>query len=170
MSYGRFPWMVRFAVSWAARLIVAAILSGRGDISFARLFFSAWAGAVFGHDIGYLIGRMLGHKLLWRYGGKIVLNAELLGKVEAIFARDGPDGRLRPFLQCVASTEWYRRRHRQDEVAASPDIQCTRWRVLGPGMDRGWFLSAHMERMSPHQRQLIARGRPGPTIRSHAET
>jgi membrane protein DedA with SNARE-associated domain len=71
-------------------LIAAAILSSRGDMSFAGLFFSAWAGAVLGDNIGYLIGRMLGHKLLWRYGGKIGLTAERLGKVEAIFARYGP--------------------------------------------------------------------------------
>jgi membrane protein DedA with SNARE-associated domain len=71
-------------------LIAAAILSGRGDISFAGLFFSAWAGSVLGDNIGYLIGRMLGHKLLWRYGGKIGLTAERLAKVEGIFARYGP--------------------------------------------------------------------------------
>jgi len=32
---------------------------------------------------------MLGHKLLWRYGGMIGLTAERLGKVQAIFARYG---------------------------------------------------------------------------------
>ncbi len=71
-------------------LVVAAILSGRGDFSFPSLFFSAWAGAVLGDNIGYLIGRMLGHDLLWRYGRKVGLNAERLGKVQAIFARYGP--------------------------------------------------------------------------------
>jgi len=71
-------------------LIAAAILSGRGDMSFTVLFFSAWAGAVIGDNIGYLIGRMLGHKLLWRYGGKVGLTAERLGKVQAIFAHYGP--------------------------------------------------------------------------------
>jgi membrane protein DedA with SNARE-associated domain len=71
-------------------LITAAILSGRGDMSFTVLFFSAWAGAVLGDNIGYLIGRMLGHTLLWRYGGKVGLTAERLGKVRAIFTRYGP--------------------------------------------------------------------------------
>ena len=33
---------------------------------------------------------MLGHDLLWRYGGKIGLNSLRLGKVEAVFARYGP--------------------------------------------------------------------------------
>jgi membrane protein DedA with SNARE-associated domain len=71
-------------------LIVAAILAGRGDISFSSLFFAAWAGAVIGDNIGYLIGRMLGRNLLRRYGGKIGLTAERLHKVEAVFAHYGP--------------------------------------------------------------------------------
>jgi membrane protein DedA with SNARE-associated domain len=70
-------------------LIVAAILAGRGEISFPALLFSAWAGAVTGDNIGYLIGRMLGHKLLLRFGGMVGLKSERLRKVEAIFARYG---------------------------------------------------------------------------------
>jgi membrane protein DedA with SNARE-associated domain len=69
---------------------VASILSGRGDISFVSLFLSAWAGAVMGDNIGYLIGRKLGRNLLRRYGGKIGVNAERLVKVEDVFARYGP--------------------------------------------------------------------------------
>ena len=71
-------------------LVVAAILAGRGGISFSGLFFAAWAGAVIGDNIGYLIGRMLGRNLLLRYGGKIGLTTERLRKVEAVFARFGP--------------------------------------------------------------------------------
>jgi membrane protein DedA with SNARE-associated domain len=71
-------------------LIVAAVLAGRGDISFPGLLVSAWAGAVIGDNIGYLIGRMLGHRVIWRYGGKIGLTAERLRKVEAAFAHYGP--------------------------------------------------------------------------------
>ncbi|WP_158240719.1 DedA family protein [Telmatospirillum siberiense] len=71
-------------------LIVAAMLSGRGDFSVGSLFLSAWAGAVLGDNIGYLIGRILGHDLLLRYGGKIGLNAARIGRIEAIFARYGP--------------------------------------------------------------------------------
>lgn len=70
-------------------LIVAAILAGRGDISFPVLLLSAWAGAVAGDNIGYLIGRTLGHRLLYRYGGKVGIKAERLQKVEATFARYG---------------------------------------------------------------------------------
>ena len=71
-------------------LIVAAILAGRGDISFLSLLISAWAGAVIGDNIGYVIGRKLGHGLISRFGGKIGLTPERLGKVEAVFARYGP--------------------------------------------------------------------------------
>jgi membrane protein DedA with SNARE-associated domain len=71
-------------------LIVAAILAGRGDISFPGLVVSAWAGSVIGDNIGYLIGRMLGHRLVYRYGAKIGLTAERLRRVEAVFARYGP--------------------------------------------------------------------------------
>src|ERR1039458_5882519 len=70
-------------------LIVAAILAGRGDISFPGLLVAAWAGAVLGDNIGYLIGRILGHRLVWRYGRKIGLTAERLRKVEAVFVRYG---------------------------------------------------------------------------------
>jgi len=70
-------------------LVVSAILSGRGDLSFPGLLVSAWAGSVIGDNIGYLIGRMLGRRLAWRYGGKIGLTAERLQKVEALYAHYG---------------------------------------------------------------------------------
>jgi membrane protein DedA with SNARE-associated domain len=70
-------------------LIVAAILAGRGEISFPALLFSAWAGAVTGDNIGYLIGRRLGRKLLLRFGGMVGLKTDRLRKMEAIFTRYG---------------------------------------------------------------------------------
>ena len=70
-------------------LIVAAVLAGRGDISFPVLLLSAWGGAVAGDNIGYLIGRTLGHTLLRRYGRKIGIKPESLQKAEAVFARYG---------------------------------------------------------------------------------
>ena len=70
-------------------LVVAAILAGRGEISFPILLLSAWGGAVAGDNIGYLIGRTLGRNLLRRYGRKVGIKPESLQKVEAIFARYG---------------------------------------------------------------------------------
>ncbi len=71
-------------------LVVAAVLAGRGEISLPGLLFSAWAGAVIGDNIGYQGGRMLGHRLVWRYGEKVGLTAERLNKIETIFVRYGP--------------------------------------------------------------------------------
>jgi membrane protein DedA with SNARE-associated domain len=71
-------------------LIIAAVLAGRGDLSFPGLLVSAWAGAVIGDNIGYLIGRILGHRVVWRCGAKIGLTAKRLQKVEMVFAHYGP--------------------------------------------------------------------------------
>ncbi len=70
-------------------LISAAVLAGRGDISFGTLVFSAWAGTVTGSVLGYLLGRNLGRALLLRYGRKIGITAERLLRVENAFARYG---------------------------------------------------------------------------------
>ena len=70
-------------------LVVAAILAGRGDISFPVLLLSAWGGAVAGDNVGYVIGRTLGSALLHRYGRKVGIKPESLQKVEAAFARYG---------------------------------------------------------------------------------
>ncbi len=71
-------------------LVISAILAGRGDVSFPGLLVAAWAGSVLGDNIGYLIGRLLGHRLVLRYGAKIGLTADRLHRVEAVFARYGP--------------------------------------------------------------------------------
>ncbi len=70
-------------------LIVAAVLAGRGEMSFPVLLLAAWGGAVAGDNIGYLIGRTLGRTLLRRYGRKVGIKPESLQKVEAVFARYG---------------------------------------------------------------------------------
>ena len=70
-------------------LISAAVLAGRGSISFSTLVFSAWAGAATGNVIGYLLGRHLGRSLLLRYGHNIGITAERLLRVENAFARYG---------------------------------------------------------------------------------
>jgi membrane protein DedA with SNARE-associated domain len=71
-------------------LIFASVLAGRGELSLLPLMLSAWAGAVLGDNIGYLIGRRLGRAIVVRYGGKIGINAGRLDRVEAVFARYGP--------------------------------------------------------------------------------
>jgi membrane protein DedA with SNARE-associated domain len=78
-----------FPLPGESLLVVAAILAGRGEISFPVLLLSAWGSAVIGDNIGYLIGRTLGHTLLRRYGGKVGIKPESLRKVETVFARYG---------------------------------------------------------------------------------
>ncbi len=70
-------------------LVVASIMAGRGTVSFPALLIAAWAGAVAGDNIGYWIGRSLGHTLISRYGGKIGLTPVRFAKVEAVFAKYG---------------------------------------------------------------------------------
>jgi membrane protein DedA with SNARE-associated domain len=71
-------------------LVFASVLAGRGELSLPPLMLLAWAGAVFGDNIGYLIGRRLGRAIVLRYGERIGINADRLNRVEAFFARYGP--------------------------------------------------------------------------------
>ena len=70
-------------------LILASVLAGRGELSLPFLMLAAWAGAVMGDNIGYLIGRRLGRILIIRYGAKIGITADRLTQVEAVFGRYG---------------------------------------------------------------------------------
>ncbi len=70
-------------------LIFASVLAARGEISLPVLMLSSWTGAVFGDNIGYLLGRRFGRGIILRYGARIGINDERLGKVEAVFARYG---------------------------------------------------------------------------------
>ncbi|MGH6812056.1 MAG: DedA family protein [Methylocella sp.] len=71
-------------------LVFASVLAGRGELSLLPLMLGAWAGAVLGDNIGYLIGRRLGRAIVLRYGAKIGINADRLNRVEAFFKRYGP--------------------------------------------------------------------------------
>jgi membrane protein DedA with SNARE-associated domain len=70
-------------------LIFAAVLAGRGEMSLPALLICAWAGAVMGDNVGYLIGRKLGRTAVARYGAKIGLTAPRFNAVEEVFARYG---------------------------------------------------------------------------------
>ena len=71
-------------------LIMASVLAGRGHISFPLLLLCSWLGAVLGDNIGYIIGRVLGRGVVLRHGKKIGLDADILKKIEDVFARFGP--------------------------------------------------------------------------------
>lgn len=70
-------------------LIFASIMTARGRISLEYLILFAWLAAVIGDNIGYLIGRMLGRRLILKYGAHIGLNAGHFDKVEDYFRKHG---------------------------------------------------------------------------------
>jgi membrane protein DedA with SNARE-associated domain len=70
-------------------LISGAIVASRGTLHIWPLLLLAWAGAVVGDNIGYVIGLSGGHRLMLRYGGRIGITAERLKIVEKYFARYG---------------------------------------------------------------------------------
>ena len=70
-------------------LIAGAVLASRGSLSIYWLLPIAWAGAVAGDSVGFLIGAKGGHRLLTRYGAKIGITEARLHKVETFFQRYG---------------------------------------------------------------------------------
>jgi len=71
-------------------LITAAVAAGHGEISIYGLLIAGWAGAVIGDNIGYFLGRWLGHRALVRFGSRFGITSARLRKVEDIFNRYGP--------------------------------------------------------------------------------
>jgi membrane protein DedA with SNARE-associated domain len=70
-------------------LIFSAVLAGRGEMSLPALLICAWAGAVVGDNIGYVIGRTLGRAAVARFGARIGLTEARFGWIEGLFARYG---------------------------------------------------------------------------------
>jgi membrane protein DedA with SNARE-associated domain len=70
-------------------LIGSALLAARGDLSISGVLACAWAGAVLGDSIGYLIGRLAGRALVLRFGAYIGITEQRLTAVEALFRRRG---------------------------------------------------------------------------------
>lgn len=70
-------------------LIFASILTARGHIALDALVLSAWLAAVIGDNFGYLIGRLLGRRLILKHGASIGLNAERFKRAELVFHRYG---------------------------------------------------------------------------------
>jgi len=70
-------------------LIFASVLSHRGEMSLPALLMFAWAGSVFGDNIGYLTGRTICRATITGYGGKIGLTDARISAAEEIFSRYG---------------------------------------------------------------------------------
>jgi len=71
-------------------LIVAGTLAGQGELRLPTMLLAAWAGAVLGDNIGYLIGRLAGRPLVLAHGSRIGLTEQRFARVESFFARFGP--------------------------------------------------------------------------------
>jgi membrane protein DedA with SNARE-associated domain len=71
-------------------LITGAAAASRGTLDMWWLLPVAWAGAVIGDNIGFLIGHFGGQKLLIRYGFRIGITHERLARVEHFVAHYGP--------------------------------------------------------------------------------
>lgn len=70
-------------------VIAAAAAAGRGELDIRAVAIAAFAGAVLGDNIGYLIGRKLGRRTVVRYGSRFGLTDKAFGRVEAVMARWG---------------------------------------------------------------------------------
>jgi membrane protein DedA with SNARE-associated domain len=70
-------------------LIAAAVYAGAGRLNVVLVGVIALAAAVVGDNIGYVIGRFGGHRLIDRYGRYILLTPARVEKAEAFFGRHG---------------------------------------------------------------------------------
>jgi len=70
-------------------LIAAAVYSGTGHLNVVGVAASAFLAATIGDNIGYLIGRYGGRRLVRGYGRYVLLTEERVERVERIFTRHG---------------------------------------------------------------------------------
>ncbi|TNC20087.1 DedA family protein [Amycolatopsis alkalitolerans] len=70
-------------------LIVGAIYAGAGRMNLVLVALLGFAGAVLGDNIGYLVGRLGGRRLVEKFGRYVLLTPERLDKAESFFARYG---------------------------------------------------------------------------------
>jgi membrane protein DedA with SNARE-associated domain len=71
-------------------LITAAVYAGAGRLNVAAVAAIGLLAAVIGDNIGYLIGRAGGRRLILRYGSYVRLTPERVHKAEKFFTRQGP--------------------------------------------------------------------------------
>nr|WP_296064617.1 DedA family protein [uncultured Actinoplanes sp.] len=70
-------------------IIAGAGAAGRGQLDVVTLGVIAFAAAVCGDAVGYLIGRVAGRRLILRYGRLVRLTPERFGRVESFMTRNG---------------------------------------------------------------------------------
>jgi membrane protein DedA with SNARE-associated domain len=70
-------------------LIASAVYAGAGRLNMISVVVIAVVAAVLGDNVGYLIGRYGGHRLIDRYGKYVLLPPERVRKAEDFFMRHG---------------------------------------------------------------------------------
>ncbi len=71
-------------------ILIAAGAAAKGTLSIRAVAIAAFAAAVLGDSIGYLIGRRLGRPAVARYGARFGATEARLARVEAVAVRYGP--------------------------------------------------------------------------------
>ena len=140
-------------------LIFSAALAGRGEMSLPALLICAWAGAVIGDNIGYVIGRTLGRAAVARYRrqdrphrGALRLDRRAVRALRRL------DRDVRTLLQRPAPAQRDRGGDAGNELVAFPHLQRCRRRALGPDLDARRVLS-QPARVDPRQGGAAYRGR-----------
>ncbi|HEX7659417.1 MAG TPA: DedA family protein [Pseudonocardiaceae bacterium] len=70
-------------------LIVGALYAGAGRLNLVLVALIGFLGAIVGDNIGYLIGRLGGRRLVERFGRYILLTPERVARAEGFFTRYG---------------------------------------------------------------------------------
>jgi membrane protein DedA with SNARE-associated domain len=70
-------------------LVVAGVYAGAGQLNIVLVALLGFLAATLGDNVGYLIGKVGGRRLVLRYGRYVFLTAERLEKAEKFFARHG---------------------------------------------------------------------------------
>ncbi|HSB03930.1 MAG TPA: DedA family protein [Thermodesulfobacteriota bacterium] len=70
-------------------LIAGSLLASQGMSNTIQVLLMAWMGAVAGDNIGYVIGRFGGRRLVLRYGRYLLVSRERLGYAERFFRKHG---------------------------------------------------------------------------------
>ena len=70
-------------------LVAASVMASKGELPINSLMLLTWVAATAGDNLGYVIGRFGGRKLVRRYGAKVFLTADRLDYVESFFFRYG---------------------------------------------------------------------------------
>ncbi|MFT3974148.1 MAG: DedA family protein [Amaricoccus sp.] len=71
-------------------VIAASAAASRGELDIRAVAVAAFAGAVLGDNIGFLIGRKLGRRTVVRYGSRFGVTDAAFDRVEAVARRWGP--------------------------------------------------------------------------------